>query len=264
MNTMNSPIFLPVPDPLPPPSVQNSTHTLKSNLKITSAISAACKAQRLSVTAAWHAAVILATQSIQSSSFSSASTPSTSPTGTQFSSFGNFDLRRYFPGPPSSDSITISNHHTILPIVISTVDSLTGTPKPFLSVASELDTFYKQDLPSSDPEVFPSLPYLIRSLIPGLTAPVLEGSTPALSSLGVVDRMIAGTYEGGKGAWKVEDVWFGNTVLGPWLECFMWAWKGELVVSACYNGAFYKGEEVEGFHRRVVEVLRGGLGVADK
>jgi hypothetical protein len=73
--------------------------------------------------------------------------------------------------------------------------------------------------------------------------------------------MLSGQYVGDKGTWRVEDVWFGNTVLGPWLECFMWAWKGELVVSACYNGAFYGEGDVQGFHGQVVDVLKGGLGV---
>ncbi|KAK0648490.1 hypothetical protein B0T16DRAFT_435788 [Cercophora newfieldiana] len=266
MNTVSSPIFLPVPDPLPAPTMQNSTHTLKSNPKITAGISAACKAQRLSVTAAWHAAVILVTQSIQSKASSPSSSPTTEPThaGTQFACFGNFDLRRYFPSSvSSSDTHNISNHHTILPIVISTLNPDDNTPKPFLAIAKELDTFYKTDLPASDAEVFPALPFMIRSLIPGLTAPVLQGSTPALSSLGVVDRMISGRYAGEntKGTWEVQDLWFGNTVLGPWLECFMWAWRGELVVSACYNGAFYGEGEVRGFHEGVVEVLKGGLGL---
>lgn len=253
MNNMKSPIFLPVPDPLPAPSMQNSTHTLKSNTKTTAAISTACKAQRLSVTAAWHAAVILATQAIQSSS------TTCTPAGTQFASFGNFDLRRYFPPSASSDTHNISNHHTILPIVVSTTDS-GGVAKSFVDIAKELDIFYKTDLASS-PDLLPALPFLVRALVPGAMSPMTQGSTPALSSLGVVDRMISGRYKGEKGTWKVEDVWFGNTVLGPWLECFMWTWKGELVVSACYNGGFYEESEVDAFHQKVIEVLKGGLGM---
>jgi len=268
MNTMTSPIFLPVPSPLPGPSVFNSTHLLKSDKATTAAITAACKAHRISVTAAWHAAVVLATQSIQAAS-------STSPAGTQFGTFGNFDLRRYFPSSSAADDThSISNHHAILPYVVSTLDSPPSKPssvpssapadvpkpKPFLILAKELDTFYKTNLTSS-PSTLPSLPHLVRLLTPTLTKPVLEGSTPGLSSLGVVDRMIAGEYAGEKGTWTVEDVWFGDTARGPWLECFMWGFRGELVVSSCWNESFYAEGAVEGFHGKVLEVLQGSLGV---
>ncbi|KAK4447372.1 hypothetical protein QBC34DRAFT_450282 [Podospora aff. communis PSN243] len=253
LNTITSPICLPVPDPLPPPTMKNYTSSLKSDPRTTASISAACKSHRLSVTAAWHAAVILATQSLQSSP-----SPTTEP-ATEYPSFGNFDLRRYFPpsSPSVADTNSVSNHHTILPVVTSTI-SPDGSPKSFLDIAKELDTFYKSDL-SSSPDLFPALPHMIRALIPGLLTPENGGSTPALSSLGVVDRMLAGEYTGQKGVWKVEDVWFGNTVSGPWLECFMWAWKGELVVSACWDGAFYEGGMVEGFLKGVVREMKGGL-----
>ncbi|KAK0610814.1 hypothetical protein B0T14DRAFT_487280 [Immersiella caudata] len=259
LNTITSPIFLPVPSPLPPPTMKNFSSSLKSDPQITAAITAACKSHRLSVTAAWHAAVILATQSLQSQSSPSGIQH---PSGTEYPSFGNFDLRRYFPSSMSlsvADTNSVSNHHTILPVVTSTT-STNGSPKSFLDIAKELDAFYKSDL-SKSPDLFKALPHMIRHLIPGLLKPEKGGSTPALSSLGVVDRMLNGKHEGKKGMWRVEDVWFGNTVSGPWLECFMWGWRGELVVSACWDGAFYEGSGVERFLGGVLGELKGGLGV---
>lgn len=251
LNTMTNPISLPMPTPVPPHSPHNSTSELKADMSTSNAIKSACKAHRVSVTAAWHAAVVLATQSIQASK--------TSSSGSQFACFGNFDLRRYFPDPTQvlpadavPDAYNLSNHHCILPYVVSPDN------KPFTDLARELDQFYQRDLPSADPDVWSALGPMINMLVPEYSSkPEDMGSTPALSSFGVADRFIAAEY----GDWRVEEIWFGNTVTGPWLECFMWAWKGRVCFNSCYNPAYYGQADVEGFHNEVLRVMLKGLGV---
>ena len=76
----------------------------------------------------------------------------------------------------------------------------------------------------------------------------------------MVDEFVKRRY----GAWGVEEGWFGDTVTGPCLEHFMWAWRGRLVLNSCYNPAFYSPEEVEEFNKTVLEVLLDGLGVAER
>ncbi|KAK3300633.1 uncharacterized protein B0H64DRAFT_315727 [Chaetomium fimeti] len=259
---MTEPISMPVRTPLPAPSPHNSALTLQAPGRTTAAIRAACKAQRLSVTAAWHAAAVLATQAIQAKR--------STVRGTQFACFGNFDLRRYFPasqsqsqsqsGREDSDDdapTALSNHHGVLPYV---VDASPG--RAFGQMVRELGAFYAQDLPRADPEVWSALGPMIRLMVPdfAVAGPQTRETTPALSSLGVVDQFVKERY----GEWGVEEVWFGDTVTGPWLEHFMWAWRGRLVLNSCYNPAFYSPEEVGEFNATVLEVLLDGLGVAER
>ncbi|RYP18918.1 hypothetical protein DL767_009732 [Monosporascus sp. MG133] len=252
--TMEAPINVPVIHPLPPCSPRNAALELKLSTRITKSIVAACKAQRLSVTAAWHAAVVLATQSTQAkrNSLSGAGA------GSQFACFGNFDLRRYFPAPdPASppDPYALSNHHCVLPYVVA------PDGKTFSQVSRELGSFYQQDLPKADAEVWSAMGPMVRALVPDFTRTQLEETTPALSSLGVVDSFIGSLYADseGKGVWRVEHVWFGDTVTGPWLECFMWAWQGRLSLNTCYNPAYYTHVEVDEFNHMVVEKMLDGL-----
>jgi len=266
---VTNPIFLPVEtattitttttttDPVPPLEEENSrsnnnvTGQLVADQATSKAIKIACKAQGISVTAAWHAAVVLATQKLQSSSGG--------VVGTQFPCFGNFDLRRYFPSPETvlpraavPDAYNLSNHHCILPHVVTT-----SPEKTFLHIAREVDSFYQRDLSVDDPELWSALGPMIRMLVPEYTEkkPEEMGSTPALSSFGVADWFISSEYGEGK-EWKVQDIWFGNTVTGPWLECFMWSWQGKLCLNSCWNEAYYNEGDVARFHG---EVLRGML-----
>lgn len=254
LSAMDAPIFLPMPSPPPPHSLHNATAQLQADESASRAIKTACKAHGVSVTAAWHAAVVLATQSIQ------AGDPASGGPGRQFACFGNFDLRRYFPDPATvlpaaavPDAYNLSNHHCILPYVVAPGD------KTFPEIARELDVFYQRDLPVADPDVWSALPPMIRMLVPDHTEKTPEelGSTPALSSFGVADWFIGGEY----GAWKVEEIWFGNTVTGPWLECFMWSWKGKMCLNSCFNPAYYTVDAVQEFHGAVLREMRKGLGV---
>ncbi|ORY60969.1 uncharacterized protein BCR38DRAFT_443055 [Pseudomassariella vexata] len=259
--TMNAPICVPVPHPLPPCSSRNATLELRLSSHTTESIIAACKAQHLSVTAAWHASVVLATQSIQAKRNSASGAGAR--VGTQFACFGNFDLRRYFPASDATslpDAYALSNHHGVLPYVV------TPDGKTFSQVARELASFYQQDLPKADAEVWSALGPMIRMLVPEFTRTPLEETTPALSSLGVVDNFINSLYVDaeGKGGWRIEDVWFGDTVTGPWLECFMWAWQGRLSVNTCYNPAYYTHAEVDEFNQLVQEKMLEGLGVVGR
>ncbi|KAI1340808.1 hypothetical protein F5Y15DRAFT_33245 [Xylariaceae sp. FL0016] len=262
LTSMESPIFLPAQHPLPPCSLRNAMLELKISTSATQSIIAACKAKGLSMTAAWHAAVVLATQTAQARRNEAMGAGAVA--GAQFGCFGNFDLRRYFPAPgtgagapPLPDVYALNNHHCILPYVV------TPGGKTFAQLCRELGAFYSQDVPRADPEVWSALGPMIRTMVPDFVKPQLDETTPALSSLGVVDSFIKSTYvdADGKGKWGIEHLWFGNTVMGPWFECFMWAWKGRLSFNICYNSAYYSHVEVEEFNQLVLEKMVEGLGV---
>lgn len=251
---VDKPILVPVVEPLPPFSFRNAVFESKASFATTQAIVNACKAQRLSITASWHAAVVLATQSIQEKRNSGTGIER----GTQLATFGNFDLRRYFPAPDSTsppDAYSLGNHHAVLPFVVA------PDGKTFPQLSREVAAFYGQDLLKEDPEVWSALGPMIRTLVPEFTVAQITETTPALSSFGVVDNFISSSYPDSerKGAWQINDVWFGDTVTGPWLECFLWTWRGRLSLNTCYNPAYYSYTEVDDFNQLVLEKMLVGL-----
>ncbi|VUC23926.1 unnamed protein product [Clonostachys rosea] len=254
--SIQKPIFIPVTQPLPVCSLRNSVLELKASPRITESIISECKAQHLSVTASWHAAVVLATQSVQRQR----NLATGAEVGTEFATFGNFDLRRYFPSPDAAsppDAYALGNHHCVLPYVMAPDD------KTFAQISKELASYYQQDLPKADPEIWSAMGPMIRAVLPDFVRPQLEETTPAVSSFGVVDNFISSSYTDvdGKGAWRIDDVWFGDTVHGPWLECFLWSWKGRLSLNTCYNSAYYNHAEVDDFNQLVLDKMLEGLGI---
>ncbi|KAI0506811.1 hypothetical protein F5B22DRAFT_650294 [Xylaria bambusicola] len=247
-----SPIHLPIAEHqlARPFSRKNASVELRLSVAMTRAIVSTCKRQRLGVTAAWHAAIILATQTTQANYMAP---------GTQFSGFANIDLRRYFP-PSSVDAYVFNNHSTILPF------SVRPNGKSFTYLAREINNFLSRDLSSADPEVWSALGPMIQSLVPGFTVPHLTDTTPAVSSLGIIDTYIASSYPNGNGRrddgyWEIEHVWFGDTVCGPWLECFMWSWQDQISLNTVYNPAYHTHVEVDKFLQVVVEKFMDGLGI---
>ncbi|KAK4182662.1 hypothetical protein QBC35DRAFT_518708 [Podospora australis] len=266
--TIEAPITMPVSRPFPQHSTQNCSQQLKAGVHITKAITAACKTQKLSVTATWHAAAVLATQSIQAAAAAvaplrTAAIPGIPKVGTQFACFGNFDLRRYFPQDAvTQDIAALSNHHGVLPYVLSLSEG--DKAKSFAELARELAAWYQQDLAKADPEVWSALGPMIKMILPEFTRDQLEETAPALSSFGVVDSFIKSIYKGKGGLWRVEDVWFGDTVTGPWIEHFVWSWQGRLCLNSCYNPAYYTRPEVENFNQLVLDKILEGLGIVSQ
>lgn len=261
LSDLDKPILVPVKQPLPQCALRNAVFESKSSVRTTSAIVEACKSQKLSTTASWHAAVILATQAFQERRSAQMGTPKK---GTEFATFGNFDLRRYFPDPESTsaassvpDAYAVGNHHCVLPCVTE------PDGKTFQQLSREIGSFYQQDILKEDPEVWSAMRPMVQSIVPDFMQPQLQESTPALSSFGVVDNFISPSYsdQDGKGIWLIEDVWFGDTITGPWLECFLWTWRGRLSLNTCYNPAYYTYTEVDEFNQLVEEKLLTGLGI---
>ncbi|KAI6777829.1 uncharacterized protein J7T54_002691 [Emericellopsis cladophorae] len=250
---LETPICVPVSQPLLPHCLRNSAERLKVSAILSKAIIDACKAQNLSVTASWHAAVIHATQIVQRQRNAGTDRPN----GTKFATFGNFDLRRYFPSTSDSEAYSVGNHHCVLPCVVE------PGGKTFAQIAKEVSRFYQQDVPREDPEVWSAMGPMVRTLLPEFVQRQLQETTPAVSSLGPVDSFIRSSYghSAEHASWTIRDVWFGDTVTGPWLECFLWSWQGRICLNTCYNSAYYAYTDVDDFNQLVLEEMMVGLGV---
>ena len=256
-----------------PPGPPGRNFSIESRLsdRDTREILDACRRRGYTITAAWHAAMAMATRETQRRE------AGPEAAGNKFVGFSNFDLRPYFPRPSKeegdkhddgygdTDAYTVSNHHTVLPIALDV-----STGRAFDDVARELAAFYRRGIAGagSVPGVWAALPHMIDELLPDFTplGADMTDTTPAVSSLGNIDAFIRKRYSSSKPTsssswWDIEDVWFGDAATGPWLECFMWAWRGRLVLCSCYSSAFYTARDVLAFHDEVTRVMMEGLGL---
>ncbi|KAH7303976.1 hypothetical protein B0I35DRAFT_517104 [Stachybotrys elegans] len=217
----------------------------------TSRILAGCKDRNVSLVAVWHAAMVLAAQDVQRDAGEAV--------GSIYVTGANLDLRKYFgnnQAEKAAKKAPIGNFHTILPCTVK------PGSKSFLELAQELNSFYRMNL-HEQPDIFSAL----RPMMQGFADAYAQGppmdTTPCISTGGVVDYYLKKQYTGPAGALYIDDLWFGDTTTGPWLECFTWMWRGSLILSSCYNGTFYSDDEVHGFLERVTEHIKNGLGLRD-
>ena len=144
-----------------------------------------------------------------------------------------------------------------LPLVIS--------PSTFAHNNVQLREFYKQPLPPSPtstlaPIVIPYTNGMIE-LTKQPPSPDVPAATEAtLSSLGVVDRWLTSVHG------NVEIVKFaiGAEIDTRQIVCHLLSWRGKMVLSACYNEAFYEEHFVREFLDKVSAILLVELGIDSK
>ena len=211
----------------------------------TSGIVSACKALNVSVTAAVHSAIILATQQLA---------PKESSTN-KYTSFSVFSLRSGLPSPFNNSAVHATSVYIIgMPLVIS--------PSTFAKNLSQLKKIYKQPLaPSATGTLAPLIiPYQkglneIMSQEPDPDAPA--ATEPILSSLGVVDPSLDRVHG------EVEIVRFagGVEVNSRQMVFHLLTWHGQMVLGACYNEAFYEARFAREFLANISAILLAELGV---
>jgi hypothetical protein len=82
-------------------------------------------------------------------------------------------------------------------------------------------------------------------------------STPMLSSLGVIEKLLPEEVDGV----KIEDFKFGIDIKGPVVTVYLWNWGGRINFSAAWDrGSFHEGE-IDDFLSRIVGKLATPLGV---
>lgn len=220
------------------------------DLKTTSQIISACKELDLSVTMAVHSALIQATQQLASKD---CRTPAK-----KYTSFVIFSLRAGMPSP-FNDPVAYATSVYILglPLIIS--------PSTFAHNNVQLREFYKQPLPPSPASTLAPIviPYTIGmiELTKQPPNPDVSAATEAtLSSLGVVDQWLKSVHG------NVEIVKFaiGAEIDTKQITCHLLSWRGKMVLSACYNEAFYEEYFMREFLDKVSAILLLELGIDRK
>ena len=227
--------------------VPGPTHRreLKLGIPKTHAAAKACKDLGLGVTAAVHAALILATQQLSSPEFA----------GRKYTSWCLVNLRPYCQ-PPYDSATPVAVYHG------ATIKTI--APSSFLPDALELQSVYKQPWQPSQSDRMAVLSHFagtLASLISQPSPPNAElPSEPLLSSLGVVDRYIQSKY-GDKV--EVKDFWMAVEMLTRQVELHVWTFHDDLTLSASFNGKFYEAEFIESFLSKIRTILLQGLNVED-
>ena len=218
---------------------------LKLGIHKTHAAVKACKDLGLGVTAAVHAAVILATQQLSPPEHA----------GRKYTSWCLVDLRP-FCQPPYNSAAPVALYHGSTPTTIA--------PSSFLPNARELQSVYKQSWHPSQSNRIAGFSHFCETLASFMSQPSPPNaelpSEPILSSLGVVDRYIQSNY-GDKV--EVKDFWMAVEILTRQVELCVWTFHDNLTLSAAFNESFYEGDFIESFLSRIWTVLLEGLNVED-
>ena len=218
---------------------------LKLGINKTHAIAKACKNLGIGVTAAVHAALILATQQLSPPEFAER----------KYTSWCLVNLRPHCQ-PPYDSATPVSVYHG------ATVKTI--APSSFLPDALELQSVYKQSWQPSQSNQMAVLSHFsgtLASLISQPSPPDAELPTePLLSSLGVVDRYIQSKY-GDKV--EVNDFWMAVEMLTRQVELHVWTFHDNLTLSVSFNKCFYEEEFIERFLSSIRTILLQGLNVED-
>lgn len=86
---------------------------------------------------------------------------------------------------------------------------------------------------------------------------VPPSSTPSLSSMGVVEELLAREY----GDWELTDFWISSTMLTGDIQMYLWTFRGRMTFSVCYNEGFYDIQEVNALLEETKRQLLAGLGI---
>ncbi|KAL9042850.1 MAG: hypothetical protein Q9214_003666 [Letrouitia sp. 1 TL-2023] len=225
-----------------PNQIPGATRRLEITLRsdFLHALRTACTANAITITAAVHAALITSTQRLAPDCMKACN----------YTSWGTFSLRPYLnPAFTNPKAHPVNLYLCGLPLTLK--------PTTFSADASQLNTFYKQlALPSIRAKIWPTLAPFVRSCTAMIRQSPPQDMHPAtgpvLSSIGIVDRYLQGTY-GSKV--EVSRFWLSSEVLSREPLVYVWTWQEHLSLSVCYNENFYTLELM----RRLLEITRDTL-----
>ncbi|KAK1708205.1 uncharacterized protein BDZ83DRAFT_592791 [Colletotrichum acutatum] len=210
---------------------------LEVDEKTSSTIISACKEKGVSVTSAWHAALALTTQKLQSDA---------GEDGSSYVQFTTIDLRRHFPSSFAPHKHSIGSLQTALPLAADLSKDST-----FDALSKSLHQQYKAPFAFADNDFGYLTPYMAMSRQILESGGVPPSSTPSLSSMGVVDDYLQRQY----GTWEISNFWVSSTMMTGDFQMYLWTFRGKLTFSVCYNEAFYSAEKVD----RVLKTTRDEL-----
>lgn len=246
------------------PPGDSAREALRIDAPTTAAIAAACRARKISVSSAVHAAVVRAT-----------ATYPQHPLAKHFAAFFPVDMRRRLPKPYDGPDYAVGMFSSGLPICVHNVlggDTKGSDPKSFDEIAQQLALVYSKDISrfTTDDEGNPVsmlkvvAPYVRRTtkLFSAPLPPELpQIQNPDVSSLGKVEAYIQRSYGGDEEGFEVADVWLGTQILFRSVQCHVWSFRDELNIAGCFNVSFYEVDFVKEFLEKVESELLAGLGI---
>ncbi|PON26427.1 hypothetical protein TGAM01_v204903 [Trichoderma gamsii] len=247
------------------PPGDTAREALRIDALTTAAIVAACRARKISVNSAVHAAVIRVT-----------ATYPQHPLAKHFAAFFPVDMRRHLPKPYDGPDYAVGAFSSGLPICIHDVlgekDVRGSGPKSFEEIVQQLASVYATDLSrfTTDDEGNPVsmikvvAPYVRRTtkLFSAPHPPELpQIQNPDVSSIGKVEAYVQRSYGDEKEGFEVADIWLGTQMLSRSVQCHVWGFRDELNIAGCFNVSFYEDKFVREFLEKVESELLAGLGI---
>lgn len=241
-------IDMPVANMDDPPTDSNYC-SIKLSPALTKAVVAACRQRSVTVTVAFYAAVILATRQSQ--------IEAKGKSGSVFSSFHTYDVRRYFPKDFDARRYTICNYS---PPFLMTNKSMT-----FDGLMKELKAGYAKLL--ADPLTADSLislecafTHIVKEIFTTLGG-LPKSSTPLVVSSGVFEKYMSRSHGEGERRIAVSDLFVNVYILSAQIQPYLWTYNDQLTIHLGYNEAYYTQAEVRRYGKLIQSILLGELGV---
>ncbi|RWA05278.1 hypothetical protein EKO27_g9827 [Xylaria grammica] len=212
----------------------------------TEALVSACKQRNISVTSAVHAALAEAVFALSPDS------------PEQYTAVISANMRDYLAPPYNNKDHAVQTYVTgITPSVLR--------GNPFQTRALELTGFYRNWYSEKFARAL-RLIYQYHSDALFKPKP-LEGNAPPpkppsnilLSSLGVVDKVLASRHGDGANAVAVKDFRFGVSMMTRQMLLYAWTFDGKLTFSVNYNDGYHTVRDVHGILEFIGDVLRREL-----
>ena len=191
---------------------------------------------------------------------------------------------------PSSVAMAAGNHHMLattgfLRDFVISADKNDEKVEEFMSVAQQFRDYYASIKPCTDgsnetgrdnldfaPHTWdmytpkPPPPQQAASQPPpGESAPPpeppkLPTSAPvAVSSIGNISSVVKAERH----PFKITSAWISAQGMGPSIPVLIQTWDGRVGLSACYEGMFHKGGDVESFLKHILKGTLNGMGLAE-
>lgn len=203
----------------------------------TQRIISACKSRGLTVTAAIHSALVVATLPYAQHEFNS---ETRGQGGGKYTGFNAVDLRKYLPVPYNGPEAAVSIYHTGIPVSIDL-----AVHKSFESIAAEFQYGYRRNLSEDEPRnIFGFLAEYVNKVLELLNAqppdPLRAPAHPELSSIGLINDHLQAKYEGSASTIEVEEWWVAIEAINRLLLTNVWTWSDRMCLSVNWNEAFYE------------------------
>jgi hypothetical protein len=220
------------------PSAPHSVSEICLSIEDSNNIASPCKARGLTVTHAVHAALIQATAELNPEAAAK-----------YYTSIHIYNWRLHVQ-PKYQRQSTL--HCSAFPMVVENPST-----RDFEGLSEEMKKLYvgtNQDKTIAKAHS-PWRSGLVTALSAAGNPPA--GSTPMLSSLGVIEKLLPEEVEGV----KIEDFRFGIDIKGPVVTVYLWNWGGRINFSAAWDRGSFQEGEIDEFLSRIVGKLATPLGV---